>query len=129
MYVTPLSHSPTTYPFFHLISPLPPYSHLRNSQTLSDSLARATNRNTRTSKATLTSHRLHKLINLPNLRCVDALENQLSDAIMHLDLEIDVRVVEEQDLYLAAVVGVDHAGTCVDKVLGGEAGAWGDSAV
>ena len=82
----------------------------------------------------LEQHKQHvrmilELLHLDNLGSVDALEHQLRDAVALLDGEVGIAVVEEEDLHLAAVVCVDDAGTGIDEVLGGEAGAGGDAAV
>lgn len=60
---------------------------------------------------------------------VDALNDELGDAVADLDLKVGVAVVEEQHLDGAPVVGVNDAGARVDEVVDGEAGAGGDAAV
>jgi len=47
----------------------------------------------------------------------------LRDAVTDFDLEIRFREVEEDNLYRAAIVGVDYACASVDAVLRSEAGA------
>ena len=76
-----------------------------------------------------TPNTLLQLLDLHDLRGIDPLQHKLRHAVALLDCEIDVRVVEQQHLDLAAVVGVNHAGAGVDEVLGGEAGAGGYAAV
>ncbi|KAI6761241.1 hypothetical protein HG531_001794 [Fusarium graminearum] len=72
------------------------------------------------SKAAGTSNTLLKLLDLNNLGCVDALEDELGNAVALLDLKVGVVVVEEKDLDLATVIGINDTSTCVDEVLGGE---------
>ena len=72
---------------------------------------------------------LLELLNLDNLGGVDALNDELRDAVALLDLEVGVGMVEEQNLDGAAVVGVDHAGARVDEVLGCQTRARRDAAV
>lgn len=62
------------------------------------------------------AHALLQLGNLDNLGRVDALEHELGDAVALGDGEIGLGVVEEQDLDLATVVGVDDARAGIDEV-------------
>lgn len=75
---------------------------------------------TSASKAAGTSNTLLKLLDFNNLGCVDALEDELGNAVTLLDLKVGVVVVEEKDLDLATVIGINDTSTCVDEVLGGE---------
>jgi len=85
--------------------------------------------NTSAAEPARAAHALLELLHLEHLGRVDALEHQLRDPVALLDGEIGVRVVEEEDLDLAAVVGVDDARARVDEVFGRQAGARGDAAV
>lgn len=73
-------------------------------------------------EATGAAHALLQLGDLDNLRRVDALEHELCDAVALGDGEVSLGVVEEQDLDLAAIVGVDDARAGVDKVSRERAG-------
>ena len=75
---------------------------------------------TSASKTTSTSNTLLELLDLNNLGCVDALEDQLSNAVTLLDLKVGLVVVEEKNLDLATVIGIDNASASVDEVLGSE---------
>lgn len=81
------------------------------------------------SEATGTTHALLELLHLDNLGRVDALNDELGDAVTLLDLEVGVGVVEQQDLDLTAVVGINDAGAGVDEVFGRETGAGCDTTV
>lgn len=84
---------------------------------------------TRASESAGPTNALLELLDFDHLGGVDALEDELGNAVAFLDGEVDVAVVEQEYLDLSAVVGVDDARSGVDKVLGGEAGARGDTAV
>ena len=75
---------------------------------------------TSASETTSTSNTLLELLDLNNLGCVDALEDQLSNAVTLLDLKVGLVVVEEKNLDLATVIGIDNTSASVDEVLGGE---------
>lgn len=75
---------------------------------------------TSASEATSTSNTLLELLDLNNLGCVDALKDQLSNAVTLLDLKVGLVVVEEKNLDLATVIGIDNTSASVDEVLGGE---------
>lgn len=81
------------------------------------------------SEAASASDALLELLDLDNLGGVDALEDELGDAVALLDLKVGLAVVEEKNLYLASVVGVNDTGARVDEVLGGEAGSGSNAAV
>ena len=70
-----------------------------------------------------------ELGDLDHLRRPDALQHELRDAVALPDNKVRGRVVEEQDLDGAAVVGVDDPGARVDEVFGREARSRRDSAV
>lgn len=90
-----------------------------------DSTAEAT----RGAKPASAADAVLQLCDLDHVGRVDALEHELRDAVALGDGEVGVRVVEQENLDLAAVVGVDDARAGVDVVLAGEAGAGGDAAV
>jgi hypothetical protein len=48
------------------------------------------------------------------------LQNQLGNTITRLNREVDVRVVEQKHLDLAAVVSINDASTGVNEVLSGK---------
>lgn len=97
------------------IIPSTPYpSILQPQATTSTSLIRP-----RAPKPPRPPHTLLQLLHLQHLGRVNPLDHELGDAVALGDSEIHVRVVEQQDLDLAAVVGVDDAGARVDEVLGG----------
>jgi hypothetical protein len=83
----------------------------------------------RAAKATSSSYALLQLLNFDDLGRHDPLEHQLSNTVALLDLIIGICVVEEENLDGSAVVCVDDTSAGVDEVLGGEAGAGGNSAV
>lgn len=64
------------------------------------------------------AHALLEFRDLHHLGGVDALDDELGHAVALGHLEFGLGVVEQQDLDLAAVVGVDDAGARVDEVLG-----------
>lgn len=72
---------------------------------------------------------LLELGDLDHVGGVDALDDELGDAVALADRKVGVAVVEQQHFHLAPVVGVDDARARVDEVLGGQAGAGGDAAV
>lgn len=72
-------------------------------------------------EAASASHALFQLLHLDNLGGIDALENQLCDAVALLDLKVGLSVVEQENLDFAAVVGIDDTGASVDEVLRGKA--------
>ena len=57
------------------------------------------------------------------------LDNKLSNAISSLHGEIDLGVVEQENLHLTTVIGVNDSSASVDEVLRGEAAAGRDAAV
>jgi hypothetical protein len=61
---------------------------------------------------------LLELLHNDNIRCVDALDDQLSDAVAFLDREVDLAEVEEDHLDLSTIVGIDDTCTRVDAVFG-----------
>lgn len=75
---------------------------------------------TSASKATRPAHALLQLLDLSNFGGVDPLKHQLCDAVAFFDLVICLGMVEEEDLDLAPVVGIDDTGTGIDEVLRGE---------
>lgn len=75
------------------------------------------------------THALVELLDLDHGRRVDALDDELGDAVALLHLVVGLAVVEQQHLDVAAVVGVDDARARVDEVLGCQSGAWGDAAI
>ncbi len=83
----------------------------------------------RAAEAAGAAHARVQLGDLDHVGRVDALDDQLRDAVALGDGVVGVAVVEEQDLHLPAVVGVDDARARLDRVLGGEAGAGRDAAV
>lgn len=83
----------------------------------------------RTAETAGATHALLKLGHLDHLGRIDALDDELRDAVALGDAEVLVAVVEEQDLHLAPVVGVDDAGARLNGVLDGEAGAGCHAAV
>ena len=52
----------------------------------------------------------------------DALKNELRDFVSFLDDEVTVRVVEDYNLDLSGIVGVNDAGTDVNHVFKGQSG-------
>ena len=59
----------------------------------------------------------------------DALKNELRDFVSLLDEEVTVRMVEDYNLDISGIVGVNDAGTDVNHVLGSKARAGGYSPV
>ena len=74
-------------------------------------------------------HALRQLLHLDNLRGVNALKDQLGDAVTLLDLIVGLGVVEQKYLDLATVIGINHTSTSVDEVLRGKAGSRCDATV
>ena len=72
-------------------------------------------------KPSSTTNTLLQLLDLLDFGGDDALQHQLGNPVSLFHLVIRVGMVEEQDLDLAAVIGVDDTRTGVDKVLGGKA--------
>ena len=70
-----------------------------------------------------------QVLDLRNLRRGDALEDELSDAVTLLHLEVLLAVVEQDDADVAAVIVVDDARAGVDEVLPRESGPGGDARV
>ena len=58
-------------------------------------------------------------------RRVDPLEDELRHTVPPLDGKIGLRVVKQEDADVAAVIGVDDAGTNVDEALPRQPGARG----
>lgn len=73
---------------------------------------------TRRTEPAGSAHALLQLGDLEHLRGVDALQDELRDAVALRDGEVGVRVVEQEDLDLAAVVCVYDSGAGVDEVPG-----------
>lgn len=84
-------------------------------------LPRCSPKSTSASKSASATDALLQLLHLLDLGSDDPLKDQLGNPVPLLNLVVGVRVVEEQNLDLAAVVGVDNARTGVDEVLGSEA--------
>ncbi|RYO91341.1 hypothetical protein DL766_001988 [Monosporascus sp. MC13-8B] len=75
------------------------------------------------------AHALLELGDLDHLGRVDALDDELGHAVALGHGEVGLRVVEQQDLDGAPVVGVDHARPRVDEVLRREPRARGYASV
>lgn len=84
-------------------------------------LPRCDPNSTSASKSASATNALLQLLDLLDLRSDDPLKDELGNPVPLLNLVIRVRVVEQQDLDLATVVGVDDARPGVDEVLGREA--------
>ena len=84
---------------------------------------------TRGSESSRTPVRGVQVLHLHNLRRGDALEDELSDAVTLLHLEVLLAVVEQDDADVAAVIVVDDARAGVDEVLPRESGPGGDARV
>ena len=80
-------------------------------------------------KATHTPNTLLQLLHLNNFRIPDSLNDKLSDAISLLHLEVLLAVIEEKNLYLATVVGIDNTSPGIDEILGRKAGSRSNSAI
>ena len=80
-------------------------------------------------EAASATHALGQLLDDDYFRHHNLLDDQLRDAVAFFDLEVCVAEIGKDHADLAAVVGVDDAGHCVDTVFGGEAGAGGDTAI
>jgi hypothetical protein len=97
---------------------------LVNPQSLNhdhgEELAFSTPYLTSASETTSTSNTLLELLDLNNIGCVDALKDQLSNAVTLLDLKVGLVVVEEKNLDLATVIGIDNTSASVNEVLGSE---------
>mmetsp|Transcript_7900 Transcript_7900/g.19762 ORF Transcript_7900/g.19762 Transcript_7900/m.19762 type:complete len:242 (-) Transcript_7900:236-961(-) len=85
--------------------------------------------NASAAKATSATLRVIQLSNLLHHRSHDALQDELSDAVALLDLEVDVAVVEQDHLNVATVVLVDDTSTSVNGVLPGQARARSDASI
>lgn len=70
-----------------------------------------------------------EMLHLLEHRVSDLLANDLRNAVADLHFEVALAEVEQEHFELAAVVGVNHSGADVDKVLDGETGARRDAAV
>jgi hypothetical protein len=104
------------------------YHHHPSHQVVTTSEQSRT-RSARAAKPAGAPHALLELLHLDDIGRVDALEDELGNAVALLDLVVRLGVVEEQHLHLAAVVGVDDARARVDEVLGRKAGAGSNTAV
>jgi hypothetical protein len=85
--------------------------------------------NTSAAESASASNTLLQLLHLDNFRGIDALEDELGDTVVLLDDKVHVAVVEQQDLDLASVVGIDDARAGVDEILRSEPGPWGNATV
>jgi len=83
-------------------------------------------RGTETARA---AFRFIEVFAFDNLRRHDLFENQLRDAIAHLDFKVFLAVVEKNHPNVTAVVVVDDAGADVDKLLPRQARTRSDSGV
>lgn len=59
-------------------------------------------------------------LDLDDVRSDDALEDELGDAVSLCDLVVLIAQVEQEDVDLATVVGIDHACARVDHELARE---------
>lgn len=75
------------------------------------------NSDTSTSKSSLSSDRLLEFRHLHDFWGVDALEDELSHAVVLVNCEIHITVVKQQNLDLASVICVDNSCAGVDEVL------------
>lgn len=80
-------------------------------------------------ESTSAAYTLLELSDLDNFRGIDAFDDELSNTVTFGDSEVGVVVVEEEDLDLAAVVGVNDTSAGVDEMLACQAGAGGDTAI
>ena len=53
------------------------------------------------------------------------LDNELADPLSLLNLEVFISKVEEENLDLAPVVGIDHAGSNIDEFFDGKSASRG----
>jgi hypothetical protein len=101
-----------------------------NRTSLSRSLcSRIRRKATCAAKSSCTTNALCKCLHHLDFRVINALEDQLSNAVADLDLEVLFGEVEEDYLDGAAIVGIDYACASVDAVLCSEARAGSDTAV
>lgn len=112
--------------FSSSIVPVSPFSFHREAHV---SVSISLSVRTSATEATSAPDALLELLYFNNLRSVDAFDDQLCDAVALPDFEIGLGVVEEQNLDLATVIGIDHASAGVDEVLGGKTGARSDTAI
>lgn len=80
-------------------------------------------------KATGTTDRVLELLDNSHVGHDAFLDDELRDAVVLLDLEVDVGQVGEEDSNRATVVSIDDACESVDTMLEGEARARGDTAI
>ena len=84
---------------------------------------------TSAAKATSSTDTLLEFLDLDNLGRADALQDKLGNAIALLDLKVGLGMVKQENLDLAAVVGVNDTSAGVDKVLRSEARSGSNAAV
>lgn len=80
-------------------------------------------------KATGTTDRVLELLDNSHVGHDAFLDDELCDAVVLLDLEVDIGQIGEEDPNRATVVSIDDACEGVDTMLEGEARARGDTAI
>lgn len=80
-------------------------------------------------ESTCTTCRFSEAVSLNDFWINDAFANQLSDAITFFDIEINVRVIEQNHANIAAVVLVNDASTNIDEILPCQSRAWCDTSI
>lgn len=69
------------------------------------------------SESTFATGGVGETVCLDDCRIYDAFTNQLSDAITFLDIKIFIRMIEQNDANIAAVILIDDTSTNVDKIF------------
>jgi hypothetical protein len=72
-------------------------------------------------KSTFPSFCLVQTLYLFNVRAANAFENELSNTVSPSDLKCLVRMVEQNNAHIAAVIGINHTGANINVVLQGQA--------
>lgn len=73
-----------------------------------------------TTESASTTDALFEFLYDNHIRGIDPLNDELRNAVTLLDREVGVAEVEEDDLDLASVVGINDTSTGVNAMLGGE---------
>lgn len=80
-------------------------------------------------KAAFATDCFSEAISFDDLWINDTFTDQLSDAVTFLDIEIDLRVIEQNDTNIAAVVLIDDTSSDVDEIFPGQAWSWSNTSI
>ena len=73
-----------------------------------------------TTKSSCSAYSILQSLHLFHLWCVDLLQNKLGNSVSHLDLEILVKMVEQNYTNFGSVISIDHTHRNISKTFEGK---------